>query len=74
MKMKTAVVLVYVCILVAGFLLFLSVVPILYRQIIDFVSLLPEWTEKIRYFLNEYHMISERLVDYQDSFMEEGTL
>ncbi len=74
MKMKTAVVLVYVCILVAGFLLILSVVPILYRQIIDFVSLLPEWTEKIRYFLNEYHMISERLVDYQDSFMEEGTL
>lgn len=73
MKMKTAVVLVYVCILAIGFLLLLLVVPILYRQIMDFVSLFPEWMEKIQHFLNEHHMISERLLEYQDSFMEEGT-
>lgn len=74
MKRKTAVVLVYVCILFLGFLLLLLFVPILYRQIVDFVSLLPDWMEKIQHFLNQHHMISERIANYQDHFMEEGTL
>lgn len=74
MKMKTAVVIVYVCILAIGFILLLLFVPILYRQITDFISLLPEWSNKIQHFLNDYHVISERFADYQNSFMEEGTM
>lgn len=74
MKRKTAVILVYICFLLLCFLLLMLFVPILYRQLTDFVSLLPEWGDKIQRFLNDHHMISERLADYQDSFMEEGTM
>ncbi|MCI8851794.1 MAG: AI-2E family transporter [Erysipelotrichaceae bacterium] len=74
MKVKTAVIAVYAGILAVGALLLMILLPILYRQIVDFVSLLPDWLEKLKFFLNEHHIVMERLADVEDSALQEGTM
>lgn len=74
MKVKTAIVLVYIGILAGGALLLIILVPILYRQIVDFVSLLPDWLTKLKTLLNEHHIVMERLADVEDSAIQEGTM
>lgn len=74
MKVKTAVIVVYIGILAVGALLLIILVPILYRQLVDFISLLPEWIDKIKALMNEHHMVMERFADVEDSALQEGTL
>lgn len=74
MKIKTAIILVYIGILAFGALLLVILLPILYRQIMDFVSLLPDWVEKLKSLLNEHHIVMERLADVEDSALQEGTM
>lgn len=72
-KKKTAVVIVYVGILVFVGSLMLILLPILYQQIMDFAKVLPEWLQKIKDFLLTHHIVLENLEAYQQNFMEEGT-
>ncbi|MCI9292678.1 MAG: AI-2E family transporter [Erysipelotrichaceae bacterium] len=73
MKNKTAVVLVYVSILFIVLIFLIALLPILYRQIVDFSKFLPEWTMKIETFLKQYDIVLEQLSKYKNSIMEEGT-
>ncbi len=73
MQFKSAVVLVYIGILAAGALLLVLLIPTLYQQIVDFVSLLPAWIERGKQFLYEHHIVLEQFSDYEDSFMKDGT-
>jgi len=73
MKMKTAVIVVYIGILAFVVLLFMIFLPILYQQIMNFVSLLPVWLEKIKDLLVDHQMVMEKLSDYEDTFMKGGT-
>lgn len=73
MKLKTAVSIVYAAILIAGGGLLLILLPILYQQVVDFASVLPEWIAKIEGFLSDHHIVLEKLAEYKEAFMEEGT-
>ncbi len=74
MKLKTAVVFVYVGILGAMALLLVVFVPILYQQIVDVASLLPEWIEKLKSILYEHHIVLEQFIEDENSFMKDGTV
>lgn len=74
MKLKTAIILVYIGILASVALLLILLLPILYRQIVDFVSLLPQWLDKIKLLLNEHHIVMERIMNVEDSALQEGTM
>lgn len=72
-KIKTAVVLVYVGILLFAGIVLIVLLPILYQQIIDFAKVLPTWLNKIEVFLSNHHIVLENLSSYKEAFMEEGT-
>lgn len=71
-SMKSAVIIVYVGILLAGGLLMVVLLPILYQQIVDFAQLVPDWITKVEDFLSSHHIVSENLISYKQQFMEEG--
>lgn len=71
-SLKSAVMLVYAGIIVAGSLLIVVLLPILYQQLIDFAKILPTWLTKIEDFLSTHHIVSENLSSYKQQFMEEG--
>lgn len=70
---KAAVICVYAGILFFFGALLLVLLPILYRQLIDFLQLLPTWVEKIESFLTSHHIVLDQYANYQTMFMEEGT-
>lgn len=69
---KSAVMVVYAGILILAGIIIIGFVPILYRQIIDFAQILPDWMAKIESILSKYQITLENLSQYQQSFMEEG--
>lgn len=71
-SMRTSVLLVYLGICVIGALLLFMLIPVIYRQIVDFASMLPHWLEKIAIFLKQYHISYADFNSISDTYVKEG--
>lgn len=69
---RTSVLLVYIGICVIGFVLLVILIPILYRQIIDFISFLPKWITRLEELLQKYHISYDNLSIVKDKYFKEG--
>lgn len=73
-SMKLSVFIVY-SIIVAFIIIFvLCMIPLLYRQIVDFVKVLPQWIEKIEMLLEKYHIVYGNIEDFKNRYLQEGTV
>lgn len=72
MPLKSAVMVVYAGILLAGGALLVILLPILYQQLVDFAKVVPDWITKVEALLSQHHIVLENLEQYKDTFMEEG--
>lgn len=71
-RRKMAVIIVYFGILIFLFLLMLSLTPVIYKQIIDFVRQIPDWIFQIETLLSRYHIEYSYLETIKSTFMKEG--
>lgn len=71
-KRKSAVMVVYVGILLIGGILLVLFIPVLYQQIISFGENLPGWLSQVEVWLGTYNIVLEDLLQYKNTLMEEG--
>lgn len=69
---KIAVSIVYFGILLAGIILVIALIPIIYEQLVDFSHMLPSWLIKIEDFLMKLHIPIINLDSFKQSFVQEG--
>lgn len=72
MKTSVAVLLVYGGIIFLLLFLGLIFIPILYRQVVDFIQLIPEWLLKVEQWLTHYQIQVSILNQFQSLFEEQG--
>lgn len=69
---KFAVAIIYFGILVAVLLFAAFLIPVLWTQVIDISSRIPQWLSKLQTFLNQYHMELPDITSIEKMFMKDG--
>lgn len=71
-SLRTAVLLVYIGILVLLVALLLLLIPIMYKQISDFIGIIPSWFAKAEGLMKKFHFSYDELAKLKNSYMKEG--
>lgn len=69
---RVSVIIVYLGIFIVGTLFIIVLIPLLYKQIIDFIEVVPEWVTKIEMFMKKYHIVYEDIGGLKEKYVQEG--
>ncbi|MEF9968775.1 MAG: AI-2E family transporter, partial [Longicatena sp.] len=70
--LRVSVMIVYVGLFFIGSLFVVLLVPVVYRQVLDFVNVIPAWIEKIEHFMQTYHITYNHLEELKETYFKEG--
>lgn len=73
-SLRTSVMIVYVGIFLIFVLIVIGLVPILYRQLVDFAKVAPRWMKKLEAFLTRYHIAIESFATMKEKYLQQGYL
>lgn len=71
-SLRISVLIVYFGLFVISVLFVIILVPIVYEQIMDFLSVMPSWLVKIEHFFKTYHLSYDAITNFKDKYLEEG--
>lgn len=71
-SLRTSVLIVYIGIFVVACVFVVVMAPIIYKQIVDFVDILPSWLHKIEQFMQKYHISYDNFDVLKDTYIKEG--
>lgn len=69
---KMAVMLVYIGIALLLAVFVIGMIPIIYRQVMDFAAVLPVWMKHLEAFLDRYHIAIGNLDTLKEKYLQEG--
>lgn len=69
---KLSVFIVYSFIILFLIVFVVGMIPLLYKQVVDFVEIIPVWFAKLEAFMEKYHIAYGSLDDFKKKYMQEG--
>lgn len=69
---KLSVFIVYTAIIIFLLVFAIGMIPLLYHQLMDFVTILPSWIARLEEFLDHYHIAFGNIEDFKNKYMQEG--